>query len=297
MSRNRAWCFTSFQDTEPTFNTEKMKYLVYGKEICPETKKEHWQGYVEWINPQSMVGCKKILGEVHLETRQGTAKQASDYCKKDTKYKEFGAISQQGKRNDLNMVAETVRNGGRIADIAVEHPEQFIKYNKGIRDYINVLDAQKKSQRDVEVIVLVGPTGCGKTRYAYENFGEDMYDLVCTGGKTWFDGYNGEKTLLLDEFGKDAVNYEFLLRLLDRYPMRIEVKGGFIYAQWTRVIITSNLYINTWYPNRDIAALHRRISKSADFYESDCTEPSAHKCTEVAGNTSLQLLIPTKPKE
>ena len=45
--RTRNVCFTGFNETGYEFNEKQMKYLVVGKEICPTTGKEHWQGYVE----------------------------------------------------------------------------------------------------------------------------------------------------------------------------------------------------------------------------------------------------------
>lgn len=63
-------------------------YLVCQVEEAPETGKLHLQGYVEFKNPRSIGKIKKIMPGAHLERRLGTAKQASDYCKKDGTRKE-----------------------------------------------------------------------------------------------------------------------------------------------------------------------------------------------------------------
>jgi len=43
----RSYCFTSFNETEPKFQ-EGVRYLIFQKEKCPETKRTHYQGYAEF---------------------------------------------------------------------------------------------------------------------------------------------------------------------------------------------------------------------------------------------------------
>lgn len=269
-SRRRNWCFTSFKmDLEPGFNDKFMKYLVYGREICPDTKREHWQGYVELKNGMTFSALKVAYGDnsVHLEPRISTAEKAANYCKKDGKFKEFGKISKQGERNDLKAVDDAIACGDNYVDISEKYGIQFMKYHKGIREKLNCKYASERAQRDVEVVVLVGPTGCGKTSYVYEEYSESLFDMVCTKGNSqWFDGYEDQKVLLLDEFTKECIDYAFLLRLLDRYPMRLPVKGSHAYAAWNTVFITSNLLIPEWYSSTDISPLLRRITQYHDFY-------------------------------
>lgn len=287
--RNRAWCFTSFDmNREPCYISELkgLRYLVYGLEICPKTEKEHWQGYlVLGDNAKTLSAMKKWLQDpaIHLEAAMGTAEQNRTYCTKDKKYKEFGAIPKQGARNDIKEVVDDVEEGMRYDEIAIAHPCQFVKYFKGFKELINAKDRLSAQQRDVEVIVMIGPTGCGKTSHVY-NTEEDLFDLVCTKqDMQWFDGYDGQSTLLLDEFGENSIQWEILLRLLDRYPMRLAVKGTFTYARWNKVFITSNLKINAWYPNKDLSPLMRRITSIHDFYKkkSHIVDETGFKTTDL----------------
>jgi len=52
-----------------------------------------------------------------------------------------------------------------------------------------------------------------------------------------------------------------LLRLLDKYKLKVEIKGGHSWAIWTTVVITSNHHPSEWYKDVDLAPLERRIQE------------------------------------
>lgn len=301
-------CFTSFEAEMPVF-CNRMSYLVVGKEICPTTGKEHWQGYVEFDSPTAMNTVKNMLGGsgVHIEPRRGSAEEASVYCKKDGNFQEWGSIKQQGKRNDLSEVANEISKGKELTEVAASYPEQFIKYHKGLAAFKAAIDKPKctKETRDVRVIVAVGPTNCGKSTFAHK-LSNSVYSLNTGGSNTWFNGYEGEETLFIDEFDC-GLRITDLLRICDKFPMNIEVKHGYTYAQWTTVVITSNIPIERWYlgaSKEHHAALKRRITTYIDMYEvlktprppgspmiyvSDVYGNRGSEVTEVSGNTNRDL--------
>lgn len=87
------------------------------------------------------------------------------------------------------------------------------------------------------------------------------YPVFCL--KTpWFDGYNGQDVMLLDDFGPGMMCINFLKRLLDRYPVQLPVKGGSVALRAKTIFITSNYMMSEWYPKAgamDYEALLRRI--------------------------------------
>lgn len=148
MSRSRAWCFTlnNYTDEEYTRVCDTLcKYIIVGKEVG-ESGTPHLQGYIEFDNPRMMNGVKAELGcdRIHLEKRLGTAKQASDYCKKDGNFVEYGVMTQQGARNDLKEVASRIASGVQLDDIALEDPVTFCKYRNGLRDIEDIANRKKK---------------------------------------------------------------------------------------------------------------------------------------------------------
>lgn len=260
MTSVRRFTFTSFEDAPPAWDENVMKYLVYGAEICPETEKKHWQGYCELNNKTRFETLKKYCPKIHIEVARGSGAQNRTYCVKEGKFSEFGHMGQPGERNDLKKLVTEIEEGARVDDIANEHPVQFLKYHKGVRELVSIKqkDAAKKD-RKVSVFVYWGDSGVGKTRRCVETAGHDYY--ISTAGVPWYDGYAGEETLIIDEMDENAIPYRTLLRLLDRYPVQVPYKGGMVWAQWTRVFITSNICPLKWYPGEDFQPLKRRIYK------------------------------------
>lgn len=79
--------------------------------------------------------------------------------------------------------------------------------------------------------------------------------------KFW-DGYRGEEHVVIDEFRGD-INVSHLLRWLDRYPVRVEIKGSSVPLSARKLWFTSNIPIESWYPQLDsetMDALKRRIN-------------------------------------
>lgn len=109
LGTNRNYCFTAWQ--LPVWNPEVMKYMIYGKEICPTTGRLHYQGYVELKSPSRVVACKKYFKDntIHLEKRKGTRDQAITYCKKDGDFLEYVSSSNSLTKEDKSRRDECDR--------------------------------------------------------------------------------------------------------------------------------------------------------------------------------------------
>ena len=55
----------------------------------------------------------------------------------------------------------------------------------------------------------------------------------------WWDGYGTHDTVILDDFRGDCMRLTDLQRLLDWYPLWVEIKGGSLPMLATRYVITS----------------------------------------------------------
>jgi len=287
MSRSRNWVFTLnanealmddfawLQEQIPCplgswMDSGKIDYMVCQVE---QVSHLHIQGYCQFNTPMGLVACKKINAEAHWEPRKGTHAQAKEYCMKLESRKngpwELGhERNEAGKRNDLKAIWDQVQAKKTNLEIIEEVGAQAAKYSKQI-DWLRFQKQEKESDRQlqgVRVVVLYGPTGLGKT-YAAVNImskQEDYYIAECPShkdSKLWFDGYSGQSTLILDDFAGDYCQFRYLLRLLDKYKLKVEIKGGHQWACWTNVIITSNIHPSGWYTQGiDVSPLRRRIT-------------------------------------
>jgi hypothetical protein len=97
---------------------------------------------------------------------------------------------------------------------------------------------------------------------------EPYYVRTPAKGK-WWDGYAGEKNIIMEEF-RGQLPFGYLLNLLDRYDCPVEYKGGTTEFVGTHIIITVPKHPKYWYncDHQDkVDQLQRRISMSLEFTE------------------------------
>lgn len=270
MSRSRKFCYTNFGEDQPGLGP-MMVYHCRQEEICPTTGKRHFQGFIYFKHAKSLkeVINAKVPG-FHWEIALGTPEQNRAYCSKTNvaliapigpdpaqpntmslippprggdvaplqPFEEWGIMPSQGKRNDLHEIEEMIRNGSSYADLCGAHFGTCVRYGRGIQQAMGYLNKPKPEVKEVHIIV--GPTGAGKSRPIWEKF-PDLYSKP--NGK-WWDFYDGEETVLFDDWDGDIPREE-MLKICDRYPLRVPVKGAFIWLRAKRIYITSNhdLYI------------------------------------------------------
>lgn len=152
---------------------------------------------------------------------------------------------------------EALLKGDSFRSTAMAHFEAFAKYHK----FFSLVHGWYSRKRDFfpEVTVLWGPPGVGKSgaaRLASPSGYRKPY------GTIWWDGFDGEQDIILDDFDGGFCSFKFLQQLLDRYPLRVEYKGGSVEVLSKRIIITSNFSPREWYPGlraTEWQSLYRRI--------------------------------------
>lgn len=275
VQRTKHWCFTCNNPKVPVleFNERTVAYAVYqlekGKSETP-----HFQGYFQSAKKQGvrLAGARKILKaagyeNAHLEPKLGTVTQCRNYCMKDEgrlagPY-EFGRllITKQGERTDLHGLRDAVKAKRKISEIADDDDMLGVlaKHHRFEAKLRSAYECKESKEfRHVNVIVLWGSTGTGKTRKAVADGAFKWH----SSSPEWWDGYQQDEVILIDEF-YGQMKPSRLLQLLDGYSCRLPVKGGHTYANWTKVYITSNEPPSSWYadlPEKVREALQRRIT-------------------------------------
>lgn len=129
--------------------------------------------------------------------------------------------------------------------LVLTHPGIAARCRNVALDYFRFRNKTVHRNYRPTVIWIYGGTGIGKSRlavaYAEHVAGSD-YWFHKAKSLLWWDGYEGQKCVIIDDFRRrklvDAGGFSYLLRLLDRYDMEVEIKGGFRKVQWTHVVIT-----------------------------------------------------------
>lgn len=258
----KTWVYTMFETDEATVT--KLRALecnkhTCAKEICPETGKEHLQGAITFKRSYRLAALKKLFPRAHWEPAK--AIDAANYClKADSETLIHTNSGAQGARNDLHAVKAAIEAGAKLEDLAEDHFPTMVKYGRGVRETMMLLEKKKfKHHRfETKVTVLWGEPGTGKSRRARE-MDPDLFMVPdIENGKLWFDGYGGETTILFEEY-YGQLPLSTLLRITDIYPMTVPTKGGFVTRKWSQVIFTSNMPPAGWYPLHNFDALKRRI--------------------------------------
>ncbi len=271
--RSRNYCFTDWklQDWPTFYNNNKaiVRYLVKGEEIGKESGKKHYQCWIQFFNPKDFNVIRKMLkitGKGKLFKMKGTEFQNEEYCKKDNKWKSFGKFVSQGYRSDLEDIKNSIDTHQPMKDIWDSHFGTMIRYHSGVQKYREILLRQEtKKFRKLNVEFRHGKTDTKKTRSAVEKYPNHF--KIEGPNLRWFDGYEGEETLIIDEYSND-IPITKLMGLLDGYQLRLPIKNGFTYANWKKVIITSNLKKEELHPNakpEHRRALFRRIHKFVHY--------------------------------
>lgn len=289
-SYSKYWCFTAFQDERPLFSGD-VSYGVAQLEQCPDTGRKHWQGYVEFTKKKRLHSVQVAIGcdNAHCELRKGSRSQAIAYCKKlesrvpGTEPYEYGdcPVADESK-SQVQQLTRRIQGGATYREISNEFPTAILRYDKGIRSLLSTQQSNiPMSYRELRVLVLTGPPGCGKTKFAYEfitdKYGGQAYHKVYTEDQaSWWDGYIDQKCILIDDF-EGTAPIEELLHLLGGYGhcRGWAIKGGFIRLDSMEcVIFTSNTDPYTWYqhkrnlPRTKTDALVRRLTTIIPFVDS-----------------------------
>lgn len=261
--------------------SQHIVYIVAQAEFAPSTGRLHIQGYLE---------CKerwtfhKVRGSVfegympgaQIAVARGSAKQNKEYCTKAasrvprTEPVEIGDPSgdtgethQAGKA--LDRIFADIKAGDSLEEIVDKYGfGVFVRHERSLKSAMCTWGKRRSAMP--KVVLLIGPSGSGKSRWVDRVYPRRYRMTFGNGGNSaWFDGYNGEDVIELSEF-RGQLQLAFMLDLLDRYELKVQTKGGTTQCVSSTIVITSNEEPSEWYPameNRDekLKPLLRRIEE------------------------------------
>jgi len=277
----------------------RLRCVAFQEEVTPTTEKEHIQGFIVSENAITLAGVKKLLkrNDAHIEAMRGSVASNLAYCSKSDTAKAGGVrvvegadnCKAQGQRTDLVEIKRMiVEEGMRIKDIMLEYPQLYCQYKNGLKDICDAVHGKQRCFKS-HVSVFYGDSGTGKSLAAMG--ADDVYVLRCSKTGVWFDGYDYNKTLVIDDF-YGWIPFNMMLHMLDRYAMRVDIKGGAMEFNTPNIIITSNKSPLDWYPSLSAehqVALLRRLDCVVRYDRTrgalDVTKQLDRKITALKGSS------------
>ncbi len=237
--------------------TNGITYLVMQHERGTKQKGHHIQGFVTAATkkrPSTLGNQFHLKPECFQKIVKGSTPQKNRaYCTKDedrlpgTEFFEYGTVPKIDVSKVDGMCDLILKQGLKRA--IDSDPGTYIRYSNGFKTLDMHYKRQKVRNNTIHVIVICGPPGAGKSWWA-----KNLYDpgntftlpAVPRSGQAWFDYYDGERTLVIDECS-GRIEFELFKNMLDPLAMLCPIKGDHLSAMWDTVIITTNFHPNSWY--------------------------------------------------
>lgn len=225
--RHRRFVFTlnNPTDEEKTVvaalcNSDDVTYGIVGREQG-ESGTPHLQGFVIFARDITLPSAKtQISARAHLEPARGSSKQASDYCKKDGDFDEYGECpitgTTGGRSSDLtecidwiNAFIASEERAPTAREICIAHTNAYIRYPRVIEAAtllappILIRDGTPNEWQEELLTMLEGEADDRTIQFYCDTEGGK--------GKTWFQQYYyskyPEKCQLLSIGKRDDLAY------------------------------------------------------------------------------------------
>lgn len=270
----KTWVFT-LNNWTPTELANILAWDVSRMSVAEETGEEgtpHLQGAVTFRRKYRLAALKKMQSRAHWEV--AVSADCFNYCHKDDNIVHVIDNRNPGKRTDLEQLYGDLESGLGVRDRDFWAKRPCLQHITIAEKYGSYFD-KGRAIMEITVIWIYGPTGSGKSHFCYTN----RPDLYTASTHKWWDGYTGQTTVLIDDFRPGWCSWHELLRLTDKYPLRLERKGGHVQALWDTLIFTCPSHYKELYAEvgEDIGQLERRITNVLRFDE-------AHEIHEEKGH-------------
>ncbi len=265
MASSRTWVFTLNNYTPEDIewvNALEVTRITVSSEVGEEGT-PHLQGAVTFKRVYRFAAACKLNPRAHWEIAKASVD--FNYCKKigSTIIRDDNNKAP-GKRTDIEVIRDELEAGADMK--AIMKKARTMGGIQFAEKWFAVMGDPLPKGTKVCVYWYYGNTGTGKTKAVLDA----CLPYIPLTFK-WWQNYEGQDAVLLDDLRPNWCQPEQLLRLLDpyRYNYQVEVKGG------SRHLVATKIYITTpWHPEdfwkdvkEDPRQLVRRITELIHFRE------------------------------
>ena len=118
----------------------------------------------------------------------------------------------------------------------------------------------------------IGPTGAGKSKAVSAKYAQAYrFDVSNGGNSEWLDGYQGEDTIVMDEF-RGELSFKSIKMMCGWDPCTFQVKGSMVNVLAKKFVFTSTQPPERWYEDPD-KEWERRIDNFGTIYRYSAPAP------------------------
>lgn len=265
----KAWCFTDYDLDTSKYDHKLIRYSIMCLEVCADTNRPHLQGFAYFLNAVRPVSCKQVSPTAHWSVAGASdLNDCISYCEKEEgeifSFGEKPVFSQHERRKaggeknaEKWILAKEKAKGGNLDEI---DPQIFVTFYGQLRTIRRDHMAKALDLPDGHQIGYwyYGKTGVGKTYAAINEF-PDSYRK--SAAHHWWDGYQGEDNVIIDDFDKYHVKQGYYLKIwVQRYAFIAEIKGSAQSIRPRSIVVTSNYRMeDIWDDEATLAPLRRRF--------------------------------------
>jgi len=270
-ARKRQYCFTWNNypdDYRLLLDAIECRYLIAGEELAPDTGTPHLQGFICFTNAKTVTAARRSLPGCHVTVANGSALQNKQYCSKsrpddatpnEVVYERGDMPVSNADKGDAERARyQNAWDLAKVGDIESIDADIRLRLYSSIKRIQSDFMAPQPNLPDVCGIWIYGISGCGKTRAVLQSY-PDCYPKP---RNSWWDGYQNEPVVLLDDVDKfDVALGGKLKHWADFCSFIGEKKGTSLKIRPTKVFVTSQYTIeDIWQDEETRDALNRRFT-------------------------------------